>query len=1462
MKKFKIFILLIFMLIPLCFAACENQNKNTLSTPDNISVENGIITFNSVSEAEYYVLNINGLSFTLDTKHSNNVSIIDNKINYDANKIFTIGESYAIKIKATASEMEDSSYSNVISYKHTQVISVPENIKLNGTTLTWDLVKNASYYLVKIITPYNSTIFDKDGNILTGDDSETIAKADLTAYSFSYNTFNFNSLLTKAGKYNFYINAVYFDGSVYKESGYSNKITYTHNIQLKTPTNGIIAEDESGNLYLNSVIDQNSTAISISCNGFEKQVELNGVEPGLSLNNNILSINLKQLFSEIDFSIIKKYEFKLKCMAGNNSFYTDSNYSSLVVYEQTTVLKSPVAILNFSQQNNCYEISWECASLANVSKFNVFIATPSELKTYTLDKYITSMLISEQDFFAVFVQAVGSGNFLNSNYSNIETLNADQTLSDLTVTKNGYSSISWNSVSGAYYLIDFNNTYSTSTENYFELSNLNLTKTENTFNVTVLAHGYQPKKEALSFEYNPTLKTPTFTSSQGFTSANPYLLTFSPVENAIGYQVYFKTQNEVEFRKIETIYTSTAIDLTQYIIAESGNSNYSVKVKAIADSNSVYKDSGFSIAKDVSHTRVLDKPSNVKVTKTTSGSSSTYTLSFNPVDGADGYEILINYNRIYVSKSNSTLSVDISRSLATANHYEIKVRALPSAQTSNVLPSDYSIIEYDVNKQLGEVQNIKVSESNGTYTLSFNPVENAQKYRVRVVKLADSGYASFLEQIDLSANFEVEGSCDVSAYVQRQGEYYFYVTALAAENGYYGDSDESTTCGVVSKLESLIKPTQLSLSNESESTFTLNWTGCEYADYYLVKITDPNGFKYEENAYSTSININNYVSTQGLYSFEVSSMITPNSENSKSYINSAPASLLPEYYYYFEQAHDFKRHTMNIYGENFTNYITNVTSLKNLLWYNYLYEIDRDYELPVYFAFAEGDDADTSLKELLISFGEAACSGGLNWYNFEEDTKWIELTADNSSYTNSEILAYLCKRLIELYPELHILDKDNVSVTADQTNKHIFKLYYRNSLNIEKVDSNVERELTDYKNDFEYLADYLRRGETSGFEIDKRAGVPVETTEQLLHAVENNKKPLFYNNSSTAQTVAQIVYNNAKAVLRAITTTNMTDVEKATRIFDWLSYGYNINPYANKVKDGPDVKDATLAQYGTRQDYYLESIFYHLIKQEDGTFYFGNTMATSASLSKAFSLLCGIEGIQTVTINGTYNQESQDVRHTWNKVYLSTTSDNNAKNWFVVDIALSETTLYTSNLESSYTASAHTFFLVKDEFLTAMHGTKENTSITGLYSSFQANTYYNYYANSTFSLSEAEIKAVSLDVQQTAASFKYTKQYYQESILSYNKYRSSSFGNKDAYILNSIFYAKHVINTTNQSYFVFDFSFVGQVAGSNFYGSLDMSINNLISSIRSTYGLNIKLSKYKQAVYGDYATIVLIFENA
>lgn len=198
------------------------------------------------------------------------------------------------------------------------------------------------------------------------------------------------------------------------------------------------------------------------------------------------------------------------------------------------------------------------------------------------------------------------------------------------------------------------------------------------------------------------------------------------------------------------------------------------------------------------------------------------------------------------------------------------------------------------------------------------------------------------------------------------------------------------------------------------------------------------------------------------------------------------------------------------------------------------------------------------------------------------------------------------------------------------------------------------------------------------------------TSEELYWAVENNVTPIFTDTTSRAY----IIYNNAKRVLKEIICDEMTNYEKALSIFDWVANTcqYDYNGYYDSASTDNSC-------------YYLEGMFMDK-----------NHVVVCDGISKAYSLLCNMEGIDCLRIMGTASGGG----HAWNKVKLS-------GYWYVVDITWTEikqneimtdddgNTLYTVErydddyyrepiiVENAYEYNCHQYFLVSDNYISSTH---------------------------------------------------------------------------------------------------------------------------------------------------------------
>lgn len=158
------------------------------------------------------------------------------------------------------------------------------------------------------------------------------------------------------------------------------------------------------------------------------------------------------------------------------------------------------------------------------------------------------------------------------------------------------------------------------------------------------------------------------------------------------------------------------------------------------------------------------------------------------------------------------------------------------------------------------------------------------------------------------------------------------------------------------------------------------------------------------------------------------------------------------------------------------------------------------------------------------------------------------------------------------------------------------------------------------------------------FAINDREGASVSTSDQLFFAVEAGFRPVPVEGS-----VAERLYELAKDVCRTYIDDSMTDYEKVHTIYDWLGkyvvYDYNLVSQMT----GIDPSDSRYDPFYSYDSFYLEGVL-------------ENHVAVCNGIAKTFVLLCSIEGITAVKVNGVASGGA----HAWNKVLI------NGK-WYIVD---------------------------------------------------------------------------------------------------------------------------------------------------------------------------------------------------
>lgn len=163
---------------------------------------------------------------------------------------------------------------------------------------------------------------------------------------------------------------------------------------------------------------------------------------------------------------------------------------------------------------------------------------------------------------------------------------------------------------------------------------------------------------------------------------------------------------------------------------------------------------------------------------------------------------------------------------------------------------------------------------------------------------------------------------------------------------------------------------------------------------------------------------------------------------------------------------------------------------------------------------------------------------------------------------------------------------------------------------------------------------YAENGSPHTFAID---GVTAElncsTSNQLFYAALIGARPV-----PDAGSVAEEIYDRARAVLSDIVSEGMADYEITRAIYSWL--------VMNVTYDEDLIASNTSLPTAMEYDaFFLDGVF-------------GSGRAVCDGISKAMTLLCRIEGVSCVRVTG--------ADHAWNKVYV-------AGKWYVVDPTFGDT---------------------------------------------------------------------------------------------------------------------------------------------------------------------------------------------
>lgn len=244
---------------------------------------------------------------------------------------------------------------------------------------------------------------------------------------------------------------------------------------------------------------------------------------------------------------------------------------------------------------------------------------------------------------------------------------------------------------------------------------------------------------------------------------------------------------------------------------------------------------------------------------------------------------------------------------------------------------------------------------------------------------------------------------------------------------------------------------------------------------------------------------------------------------------------------------------------------------------------------------------------------------------------------------------------------------------------------------------------------------------TRNFYIDSvKETMSVSTSNMLYKAVAWGYKPVFM--GSQAENLQQI-YDNAKDALSYIVSDEMSEYEKVHAIYDYIIYNVRYDHDCANAEDKYVSGNLSLNEKMKYYGYYLEGIFLD-------KFYKKDMHAVCDGKSKAFVLMCGIEGITAVRISGEASSDGKNFGgHAWNKVLLDLNGTGD-KEWYFVD------TTWGDVGDDSKEFLSHAYFLLSDDEVKNTHVEKQGHGYP------KAEGKFDYYAHETYTSNGTEYNYV------------------------------------------------------------------------------------------------------------------------
>ncbi|MDR0849896.1 MAG: hypothetical protein LBN07_00210 [Christensenellaceae bacterium] len=360
----------------------------------------------------------------------------------------------------------------------------------------------------------------------------------------------------------------------------------------------------------------------------------------------------------------------------------------------------------------------------------------------------------------------------------------------------------------------------------------------------------------------------------------------------------------------------------------------------------------------------------------------------------------------------------------------------------------------------------------------------------------------------------------------------------------------------------------------------------------------------------------------------------------------------------------YQAETFYMNGQTYDYVIDNNEELKMLVWHTILY---RKNNVKFYLNYSAGD-LNTQVGKFIYD-----PNNDQNTYPEYDGLNVLFYTSGSQAgkiYTR--VVKNAGGQVWQLQNFTYYLNNDFTLSTANATASDVSHISTGGKPTLMQFRTTHSQPTKDHDFDMEYIQG---TPDTRTFPIDDvETEVEVYNTTQLFMAAQYGAKPIFTNTTSVAYTV----YQNARTILGQINNSDaLTDYEKALNIYNYIvqnvTYDHVLFDYMDEISDD------SVYSFGNFGVFHLEGVLYDLDDQ----------VAVCDGLSKAFALMCRIEGIYSTKVNGMAGNPGAQGKHAWNEIGLD-----GEYHW--VDTTWGMAYWYDSGTSTLYEYASRSYFLVDD----------------------------------------------------------------------------------------------------------------------------------------------------------------------